>query len=275
MNTARNLKLIFDHPLNRGAPIATAARVIGWQVRSRLSKVTSAPFANGARLLVSRRMYGATGNVYCGLHEFEEMAFLLHFLRPGDVFADVGANIGSYSMLAGSVGAHAVAFEPGERFEDLERNAGHNGYDTDCRRQAVGDRNGVIAFTVGLDAMNHVAEPGGSGARAEVPITRLDDALDQAVLIKVDTEGFEAAVVAGGQRVFAGASAAIMELDAGADAEPMRTLTAMGYRPANYDPFTRQLLPFHKTGNNSLLIRGDIEPRLKSAPAFTLRGRSI
>jgi hypothetical protein len=31
---------------------------------------------------------GATGNIYCGLHEFEDMAFLLHFLRPRDLSAD-------------------------------------------------------------------------------------------------------------------------------------------------------------------------------------------
>jgi hypothetical protein len=52
-------------------------------------------------------MTGATGNLYVGLHEFEEMAFLLHFLRPGDLFADVGANVGSYTILA------AVAVERG------------------------------------------------------------------------------------------------------------------------------------------------------------------
>jgi hypothetical protein len=135
MQTATNFRLIFEHPLNRGRPISTAARVIAWQVRSRLRKVVPVDFANGAQLLVTRRMYGATGNVYCGLHEFEEMAFLLHFLRPGDTFADVGANIGSFSVLAGSVGARAVAFEPGERFEDLQRNARHNRYDIDCHRK--------------------------------------------------------------------------------------------------------------------------------------------
>jgi hypothetical protein len=34
-----------------------------------------------------------TGNIYCGLHEFADMGFVLHFLRPGDLFVDVGANI--------------------------------------------------------------------------------------------------------------------------------------------------------------------------------------
>lgn len=45
-------------------------------------------------------MTGATGNWYCGLQEYEDMSFVLHALRPGDLFVDVGANIGSYSILA-------------------------------------------------------------------------------------------------------------------------------------------------------------------------------
>jgi Met-10+ like-protein len=59
-------------------------------------------------------MHGATGNIYCGLHEFAEMAFTLHLLRPGDLFADIGANVGSYTVLAAGVcGARVVAVEPG------------------------------------------------------------------------------------------------------------------------------------------------------------------
>ena len=45
-------------------------------------------------------MTGATGNIYCGLYEFLDMAFLLHFLRNGDLFGDIGSNIGSYTVLA-------------------------------------------------------------------------------------------------------------------------------------------------------------------------------
>ena len=58
-------------------------------------------------------MTGVTGNIYAGLHEFADMAFVLHFLRAGDLFADVGANVGSYTILAsGVVGCRTVAFEP-------------------------------------------------------------------------------------------------------------------------------------------------------------------
>jgi len=37
---------------------------------------------------------GVTGNIYTGLHEFSSMGYLLHVLREGDLFVDVGANVG-------------------------------------------------------------------------------------------------------------------------------------------------------------------------------------
>ena len=58
-------------------------------------------------------MTGATGNIYTGLHEFQEMSFLLHMLRHDDLFVDVGANIGSYTVLASAViGAKSISIEP-------------------------------------------------------------------------------------------------------------------------------------------------------------------
>ena len=41
------------------------------------------------------------------------MGFLLHVLRSEDLFVDVGANVGSYTILACSVvGARGISFEP-------------------------------------------------------------------------------------------------------------------------------------------------------------------
>lgn len=66
--------------------------------------------------------------IYMGLHEFENMAFLLHFLRKEDLFFDIGADIGSYTILAsGHVGAHTFAFEPiPSTFQSLANNVAIN-----------------------------------------------------------------------------------------------------------------------------------------------------
>src|SRR6185437_5282689 len=89
-------------------------RFAGWQFQSRIfRRPVIYPFLEKSKIIVQGGMTGATGNIYTGLHEFEEMMFLLHLLRPADLFADVGANVGSYTILASAVaGAGSISFEP-------------------------------------------------------------------------------------------------------------------------------------------------------------------
>ncbi len=109
MSLLNSLGFILRHPLNRRQPGAALVRWLRWQVGSRLLPgPVLAPFVNDVRLIVEAGMTGATGNVYCGLHEFEDMALVLHALRSGDLFVDIGANVGSYFMLGG--GWRAVSF---------------------------------------------------------------------------------------------------------------------------------------------------------------------
>ena len=85
-------------------------------------------FVNETKLLVAPGMTGATGNIYTGLHEFQDMAFALHVLRPNDLFVDIGANVGSYTVLAASVGAKSISVEPIKiAFDHLMRNIHLNG----------------------------------------------------------------------------------------------------------------------------------------------------
>ncbi len=52
---------------------------------------------------------------YRGLQDYHEMTFMRHYLRPGDGFVDVGANIGVYTLLAASLvgeGGLIECFEP-------------------------------------------------------------------------------------------------------------------------------------------------------------------
>lgn len=108
------LRFIMNHPLARQQRARSVGRWLRWQSGSRLLDAPVVmPWVNETRLLVSQGMTGDTGNLYCALHEWPYMAFLLHLLCPGDTFLDVGANVGSYTVLAaGALGAHAIAVEP-------------------------------------------------------------------------------------------------------------------------------------------------------------------
>lgn len=185
------IKFILNHPLNRGRSISTLARYASWQVRSRLQDEVVVDWIEGAKLVARNDMTGATGNIYCGLHEYADMSFILHLLRPGDLFVDVGANIGSYTVLASGVcGARTVAIEPDPgTVRHLQRNIATNELEghVDLKMTAVGEENGTIAFTTGLDTMNRVAAAGDRDAQT-VPLTRLDNLLDglSPLLIKMD-----------------------------------------------------------------------------------------
>jgi hypothetical protein len=99
MSQALNkLRIILSHPLARRAQAKTLFRIASWQLRSRLQREVIVPWIADQKLIAKRGMTGATGNTYVGLHEFTDMMFLLHFLRRGDVFLDIGANVGTITL---------------------------------------------------------------------------------------------------------------------------------------------------------------------------------
>ena len=276
-----NLRLMLDHPLNRGRAISALSRAAVWQIKSRLMPGPHIlPFIGQTKLALRRGMAGATGNVYNGLHEFQDMAFALHLLRPDDLFLDVGANVGVYSLIAEASGAKVVAFEPGERFPDLERNAALNGGRWRCIRAAVGARTGSLRFTQGMDCANRPAidnEPG-----INVPMVALDDlGLNRPKLVKIDVEGYEAEVLAGGARTISNADALIIEISGEDDnvfghgrGEVMELVESWGFRRTDYEPFSRSLVAPTLRGNN-IFVRGQLAEVLRSAPRHRIQGREI
>lgn len=153
---ARNIaRPLFLHPLARRNPARPICQFLWWQLRSRLQREVIVPWVSGTRLAVMRGMTGATGNIYVGLHEFYDMALVLHFLRPGDLFLDIGANVGSYTVLgAGACGTETWAFEPDpDATDQLRRNISVNdlGNRTVVHQLAIGDCDDVIPFSVGRD----------------------------------------------------------------------------------------------------------------------------
>jgi hypothetical protein len=83
------LRLVRSHPLTRENNWTTFVRLLRWQLASRLlAYPVVVPWVDDCRLVIKRGMVGASGNHYFGLHEFEDMGFLLHFLREDDLWGD-------------------------------------------------------------------------------------------------------------------------------------------------------------------------------------------
>ena len=286
------------HPLNQGGRARALGRVLRWQVTSRLAKDAIAlPFVNDTHLLVTSGMTGATGNWYCGLHEHDDMGFALHYLRSADCFFDVGANIGSYTILAaGAVGARVLAAEPiASTFRALRANVRLNDLDdrVTLRNVAVGAEEGTAWFTSHLDAMNHALSPAETNDSAvEVAVTTLDSLAGKAVptFVKIDVEGFESLVLAGGETTMRNGAlrCALMEINGSgqrfgvADEAIHAQMRDFGFWPARYDVLARSVtgLPidsWNRSAGNTLYVRdmGECKERVRSAPRFRLVNREI
>ncbi|RYZ44957.1 MAG: hypothetical protein EOP49_26165, partial [Sphingobacteriales bacterium] len=97
----RSLNFILNHPYNRHNKISGLLRYIAWQISYRINpKPVVRNFTANTKFWVWRGLYGITGNLYCGLMEYEDMTLLLHILRDEDTFFDIGANAGVYTVQA-------------------------------------------------------------------------------------------------------------------------------------------------------------------------------
>jgi FkbM family methyltransferase len=278
------LRFVWEHPLTRRSRLQGIWRYLTWQLRCHLQPAERAiPWVNGSSLLVAPGLTGVTGNLYCGLHEWPDMALLLHLLRPQDGFADIGSNAGSYTVLASAaVGCRTEAFEPVpsscawlQRQLDLNGIAGR----VTVHRLALGASAGSLRFSVDQGPMNRVVGDVYSGATQMVPVLPIDaiPALRQTCCWKLDVEGHEPAVLAGAARTLSAAPPAVILCE---DRSPPVTecLSAAGFRSCVYDPWSRRLNPgAAPPGCNQLWIR-DLawaRKRLRSAPAFTVLGQRI
>lgn len=294
MSVLSVLKYVTQHPLNERNKISAIVRFLKWQLNTRLNNHPILyPFTERAKLVVCRGMTGATGNLYCGLHEFADMAFLLHFLRPSDLFVDIGSNVGSYTVLASAhCKANAYAFEPlPATFNWLSMNIAVNSMSDKVKafNMALGAEKGTIAFTNLYDTANHVAAENEKNT-VNVPISTLDDALDGATpsLIKIDVEGFEMQVVKGGEETLGKdrLKAIIVEFNSSGkrygfdDNETHHQIMDYGFRPFEYNVLERDVKPLktfnYKTSNTLYLRDVDfVRERLKTAEAVKVLNQVI
>lgn len=138
--------------------------------------------------------------------------YLEKHLREGDIFVDVGSNIGYIAAVAAAcVGksGEVHGFEPlKELYSRLEKLQSDNQeYKFFFNNLALGKESGTlnISFNPDHDARNATIVPGHDlGVTYEVPVTRLDSYIIDNIsspgaikIIKIDVEGFEFPVLLG------------------------------------------------------------------------------
>jgi FkbM family methyltransferase len=156
--------------------------------------------------------------IYRNLFEPEEAKFINAYLKKGDIFVDVGTNIGLYSLMAAKkvgVDGNVYSFEPVARtfqrfLENIEINKFKNIISVN---KALSDSSGVLEINVscdGFDGWNSFTTMtrGSKSITETVDTTTFDSFFDDDAiwnrisLIKIDVEGWEKFVLLGGEEHF-------------------------------------------------------------------------
>ena len=286
----RTFGFIHHHSLAQKALFSAYLRFFVWQFQTLIYKgLIEKIFIGNVKFYAKKGLTGITGNIYTGLHEFEDMGFLLHFLRPEDTFFDIGANVGSYSLLAsGYIGAKSLSFEPSpSTFDLLLKNIKINNLENkiEPHQIALAKEVGRLNFTTTHDTGNHIVSPENFNEQTiEVETKPVDNFIaHDPILLKIDVEGFETDVIAGAGKLLSGEQlkAIIIELNGcggryGYDEKDIHThLLSLGYLPYLYNPFNREFTLMNNFGSHNTIYIKDltaVKERCKSAEKINVLG---
>ena len=176
--------------------------------------------------------------------ETEIVEAIMRSLGAGDVFLDIGANVGVFAIFSAQIVGEAgqvLAFEPEiQRFTRLQENLTLNGLgNVRPFRIALGEQEGEGRLCVkGMPSPSLVAPKGHGEVSAEyepVEVVRGDDfwkvhCLPSPRVVKIDVEGYELSVLRGLREVLSGPATTLLVCEihpwAGITVEDVRELVA-------------------------------------------------
>lgn len=159
---------------------------------------------HGVLLLVNRLNYVDRQIAFYGDFERAQMTRLLNEMtrRGCDLFIDIGANIGLYTVLVAKRGIRVIAFEPDARNAvQLRANLLINNVTplVDIREIGVSDRSATLPFV--MASATHTGQsridPAGTDSITVAALDDLLDCSDQRIFLKIDIERHESAAIAG------------------------------------------------------------------------------
>lgn len=253
VNLKNIINFINTHPLGKKRKFYSYIKFISWQISQYLSpKLVKKNWVNDIEFMAKKGMTGITGSIYVGMHEFEEMSFLLHYLTKENTFIDVGANVGCYSLLAASKASTVLSFEPDfDSLSILNLNLKINGFkNVKVYNHAVGEENKTVSFTKNLDTVNHIANSDDKNSR-EVQMISIDNLClkNNEIVMKIDVEGYEEEVLKGGKELLKKqVEVVIVETNnsnlnyGSSNSRIFNLLKRYNFKPYTYNPFSREFI---------------------------------
>lgn len=167
---------------------------------------------------------------YTGTYEKGTLDFMKKYLKPGDTFVDVGANIGLMSLFASTCVASngkVLAFEPNpETNRILNENIKINSFEKiEVFDSAIGsiteERKIYDQFDKNRGSAS-LLKPNSSSAGYDVSVNPLSSFIskDEIIkMIKIDVEGFELEVLNGASEILSGTTPPILIVECSEDRE--------------------------------------------------------
>jgi FkbM family methyltransferase len=247
------MKGILRKIVNR-LPPRLLSRISSWQ----FSSPTAAKLINyGKRLIrnqdatishgVGRGLKFNTGNANVGYalgtSEPEVQKALAMLMKAGDVFFDIGANVGFYTILGARLvgpSGKVVAFEP---FPDsaatAQKNAGLNGFsNVNVIKKAVSNKSGnanlILSAEATMAKLEGIPFESKSTGSIAVELVSIDEFLTSPgtvppTLVKIDVEGAEIEVLQGMSGTVSKYAPLILCENHGRNADVSRLLEEYGY----------------------------------------------
>jgi FkbM family methyltransferase len=281
---------LLHHPLWRKRKVSPLIRFMKLQLIFFLGvERVYLKWINDLILPLERGETGLTSAYYVGLHEFEDMAFAIHLLRENDNFVDVGANLGSYSMLASGVSkSKSFAFEPvpatyNRLLQNIEINQLSNKIITKpialTSPKSFLDKK-EIRFSTDRACANSFVDENYKGHTTIVDVSTLDKELENIdpVLIKIDVEGSEEGLLQGAYETLRKHSMLAIIIEGQSEKIDQYFYDA-GFISVQYLPFVREIKPNSKKRLNKLWVKKNkielIKTLLQTATANSVYGNSF
>lgn len=212
--TKAHWNFLRTHPAFRAHPLAVLKRLMLWRVLTVFGRPCHVGLARWNLKVEVPTQWRGPGKVIFAFREHydAELIYLERFLRSDDVFIDVGANLGLYSLVASRLvgpSGRVLAIEPFKpTFARLERNVGLNGaINVTAVHAGISDQNETVTLTmheddsrISLHRAGTAADNCADGESVEAyTLDRVlsDHGFERVDFIKVDVEGAEELVLRG------------------------------------------------------------------------------
>lgn len=266
------------HRNNFVSDFSGISRHIIWQARKALNLFPFELAFSRSKILVQDGRCSVSALVNCqGLYDPNNMRFLRDVLKSAPVdFLDVGANIGSYTLLASEYPISVASFEPFpqsyERLRNnLELNSRHN---VRAFPYALGETEQKLFLKKNKSsAMNRISSESEGGEGIHIQVLRGDTVLEREGIrpgfIKIDTEGHELFVLRGLERCLDHAIFILVEISQ-QKADVLALLKSHGFSgPYAVDYRGRRLVRSEAGGEDPLFIKHS-SSKILSALGFVL-----